>query len=245
MTMSSMVETSPEPISYPGDFGDKRLEARGTSLLANLIAKGTVILNQLAANRAELVGASRFFDNNKVSVEALVQEATTRCQQNVAGLNLLAIPDTSEINYQRHAGILNQNEADLGPVGNNHDLGFVLPPTLVLEEQNGFPLGFSHISWFNRSWEKETKEERKYKPLPITAKESYRWLDSSFRTQELLTQANRVTIIADRETDIYEEFVTVPDDRTHLIIRSLPNRCLADRSEKLFERLAGLAPVGS
>jgi len=245
MTMSSMVETSQEPISYQGYFGDKRLEARGTSILANLIEKGTVILNQLATNRAELVGASRFFDNDKVSVDALVQEATTRCQQNVAGLNLLAIQDTSEINYQRHAGILNQSDADLGPVGNNRDIGFFLHPTLVLEEQNGFPLGFSHISLFNRSWEKETKEERKYKQLPITEKESYRWLDSSFRTKELLSQANRVTIIADREADIYEELVTVPDERTHLIIRSLQNRCLADRSEKLFDRLASLAPVGS
>jgi len=163
----------------------------------------------------------------------------------VAGLNLLAIQDTSEINYQHHAGILHQSDADLGPVGNNRDIGFFLHPMLVLEEQHGFPLGFSQISWFNRSWEQETKEERKYKQLPITEKESYRWLDSSFRTKELLSQANRVTIIADREADIYEEFVTVPDDRTHLVIRSLQNRCLADRSEKLFERLASLAPVGS
>jgi hypothetical protein len=245
MTISSTVETSKEPMSYQGYFGDKRLEARGTSILANLIEKGTVILNQLATNRAELVGASRFFDNDKVSVEALVQEATTRCQQNVAGLNLLAIPDTSEINYQRHAGLLPHTDADLGPIGNNRDIGFFLHPMLVLEEQNGFPLGFSHISLFNRGWEQETKEERKYKQLPITEKESYRWLDSSFRTKAVLNQANRITIIADREADIYEEFVTVPDDRTHLLIRSLQNRCLADRSEKLFERLASLAPVGS
>jgi len=117
-------------------------------------------------------------------VGALVQEATTRCQPNVAGLNLLAIPDTSEINYQRHAGILNQSDADLGSVGNNRDRGGFLPPMLILEEQNGFLLGFS----FNRSWEQEIKEERKDKPLPITEKESYRWLDRSFRTKELLSQ---------------------------------------------------------
>ena len=71
MTMSSMVETLKGPISYQGYFGDKRLEARGTTLLANLIATGTVILNQLATTRAELVGASRFFDNDKVTVGAL------------------------------------------------------------------------------------------------------------------------------------------------------------------------------
>ncbi len=61
-----------------------------------------------------------------------------------------------------------------------------------------------------------------------------------------MDEAASITIVADREGDIYEEFVKVPDERTHLLIRSLHNRKLYDinTNTKLFEHLSNLEPTG-
>ena len=54
-----------------------------------------------------------------------------------------------------------------------------------------------------------------------------------------------MTIVADREGDIYEEFVEIPDEKTDLVIRSLHNRRLHDCDKKLFEHLSELEVAGT
>lgn len=244
--MNIAVRTSQySPIDYTSYFGDHRLEVRGNDLAAEMLQKETVILNQLAENRAELVGGSRFFSNDRVSVEALRDEATTRCAELVQGLHVLAIQDTSEINYQRHAEKLDRADPDLGPLGNNRDIGFFLHPMLVVDAYDGFPLGFSDIYLWNRDWTDKTKTEREYKKLPIEEKESFRWIRSGQATKDLLHEAASVTIIADREADIYEEFVALPDATTHVLIRSTQNRRVVAQDDKLFEYVGGQAVAGT
>jgi hypothetical protein len=233
------------PIDYTSYFGDQRLEVRGNQIAAEMLHKETVILNQLAASRAEQVGSSRFFKNDQVSQDALREEATTRCAEIARGLHVLAIQDTSEINYQQHAGRLDLTDPDLGPLGNNQDIGFFLHPMLVVDAQDGFPLGFSDIYLWNRAWDHPTKEEREYKKLPIEEKESFRWITVGQATKDLLSEAASVTIVADREADIYEEFVDLPDTNTHLLIRSTQNRRLAEQEDKLFEYVGGQGVAGT
>ena len=57
--------------------------------------------------------------------------------------------DTSEINLEGHRGRLKPD--DVGVVGNNRDLGFFIHPTLVLDAQDGFPLGLSHVQLWTRA----------------------------------------------------------------------------------------------
>jgi len=239
------MERDKNPIDYRGYFGDKRSEDRGMNISAGMMNKETVILNRLSDERAELVGSCRFFKNAKVSSEALISEAAFRCGNAAKGSEVSAIQDTSEINFRRHSGKLSKQDKESGPVGNNRDIGFFIHPVPVLNAQNGFPSGFPHISVWNRQWDKETEYERKYRNLPIEEKESYRWIGSSLKTKEILNDAAGMTIIADRESDIYEEFVRIPDGKTHLLIRPLQNRILYDRKEKLFEHLSNSDLAGS
>ena len=77
-------------------------------------------------------------------------------------------------------------------------------------------------------WDKENKHEREYKKLDITEKESYRWIASALKTIESLSEADSMTIIGDRESDIYEVFAIVPDNKTHLLIRTHIDRVLSE-----------------
>ncbi len=234
------------PIDYTGWFGDARLDVRGNDIAAEMIQKETAILNQLAENRADLVGSHRFFTNDRVTVDALREEATTRCAEVTQDCHVLAIQDTSELNYQHHVEKLDKADPDLGPLGNNRDIGFFLHPSLVVDAQDGFPLGVSDIYLWNRDWDRPTREERKVNTLPIDKKESYRWIRTGLATKDLLNQAKSVTIVADREGDIYDEFVVLPDARTHLLIRSTHNRCLADHDDvKLFEYVGSQECAGT
>jgi hypothetical protein len=178
-------------------------------------------------------------------MEELINESLNRCSRCVSGRHVLSIHDTSEINYQSHAGRLDQDDPDLGPVGNDHDIGFFLHPGLVVDAEDTFPLGFSAIHLWNRDFNKLNKHERNYAQQPIEEKESYRWISVSQQMKSSLKDAKMLTIVADRESDIYEEFVDIPDEKTHLLIRSKSNRLLYDQDMKLFDHLSSQKLGGS
>jgi hypothetical protein len=81
--------------------------------------------------------------------------------------------------------------------------------------------------------------------LPIEKKESNRWLECGRKTKEVLETAASVTIVADFDSDIYEEFVEVPDEKTDLTLRSSYDRRLYGSDTTLFEHLSGLEVVGT
>jgi hypothetical protein len=125
----------------------------------------------------------------------------------------------------------------VGVVGNNRDLGFFIHPTLVLDAQDGFPLGLSHVQLWSRAIAHRDKQERNYSKLPIEAKESYKWLASAAHSQRCLQvgDAQLVTHVGDREADLYEEWATVPDRYNHVLVRVHQDRRLFEKAESLYE----------
>jgi len=205
--------------------------------MSDMLNKKTAVINQFSESHKEQIGTYRFFNNPQASMEALIQASYSHCSNQAKGLHVLSIQDTSEINYQNLAGKIKANDRDIGPVGNNTDAGFFLHPNLVVDTQEMFPIGFSSIILWNRAWDKQDKNKRNYKNQPIEEKESYRWLSSAATSKEVLKQAKQITVVGDRESDIYEELVHVPDEKTDLLIRSSINRKLYGTDKKLFETL--------
>lgn len=197
--------------------------------------KNTVIVNKLAGKRADLVGFCRYLKNDKVSMDTLKVEEISKTENLSASKHVLVINDTTEFNYKLHENYLSSTDKDLGPAGNNEDIGFFLHPGLVVDAEKGIALGYSYIKIWNRTWDKLDKKERKYKQQPIEEKESYRWIECAQQSKQSVSSAKMITIIADRESDIYEEFATVPDQKTHLLIRSRCNRHLTD-GHTLYEK---------
>lgn len=130
----------------------------------------SVNIRQISQNRAEQVGYYRFLGNEKVRVSELVRSVADQCQQQVEGLHVLSISDTSEINLQAHRGRLKPD--GVGVVGNNRDVGFFIHPTLVLNAETGLSLGLSAIHLWSRDLEHADKHQRSYQNLPIEKKES-------------------------------------------------------------------------
>ena len=172
-----------------------------------------------------------------MTVSELVQSIAQHCQQNLEERHVLAISDSSEINLQSHVGRLKSE--GLGVVGNNTDVGFYIHPTLIVDSENGFPLGLSSIQLWSRAFDHQDKYERNYQKLPIEPKESYKWLASAERSQRCLLagRAKMVTHIGDRESDLYEEWATVPNQFNHVLVRVRQDRRLFNQKESLYSYL--------
>lgn len=190
-----------------------------------MVSQQTVCLRRLAGNRAREVQFGRWLANDKVTSTALLANAYARTGAVAAGRHVLAIQDTSELNHQAHAGRVR----GLGTVGNGSDLGLFIHPLLAVDATDGACLGLAHL----HHWIRTKKAHPHYRRLPIERKESYRWLKVAEAGKKCLSEAAMVTLVADRESDIYEEWARLPDERTHLLTRVCRDRTLATGG-KLF-----------
>jgi hypothetical protein len=121
--------------------------------------KNTVIVNKLAGSRADIVGFCRYLKNDKVSMDTLKKEEISKIENLSASKHVLVINDTTEFNYKHHENYLSTTDEDLGPAGNNEDIGFFLHPGLVIDAEKGIALGYSYIKIWNRTWDKLDKKE--------------------------------------------------------------------------------------
>jgi len=214
-------------------FSDERLDKRCSIISRDLFSKGVQSIRQLCSSSSDAKGFYRFLQNEKTGEQILVSNMAERCAASCKGKTVLCIQDSSEINMYNHKNRLKKD----GFMGTTNavegGLGYLIHPSLVVDAQSCIPYGFSHIKIWNRPAEKITKFERKYNSLPIEEKESYKWIETSNKTKKVLSEAASVIIIQDREGDIYEQFWSVPDEKTDLLIRARTNRTLKDGS-KLF-----------
>ena len=145
--------------------------------------------------------------------------------------------DTTEVNVASHRGRIRAGDPDLGVTGSATGLGFFLHTSLALDASDGTPLGFPDIAVWNRPQNYTGRPEGAHKQVPLEQKESYKWVQASHNTQALLQDAAaHVIIVQDREGDIYEQFVRVPNANTDLLVRAAKDRKVGGGGT-LFKRL--------
>jgi hypothetical protein len=194
-------------------------------LLAQLVGQrhGSVRLREMGGDRAGELRLSRFLHNVKVTPGEMVQTARADTLARVRGRHVLAIQDTTS----------------LRDASNTSKRSLHLHPTIAVDAADGSLLGLVDATFLHRSGDKqETRKQR-----PFADKESRRWLDATVGSAGLAQAgAACVTVIADREGDVYEEFACRPPE-VELLIRAGQDRVLADGS-LLSRCLDGLAELG-
>jgi hypothetical protein len=159
----------------------------------------------------------------------------------IRGKDLICVQDTTEYNYNHHKNIL--KESQLGTISDNCSLGLRVHPMLVMD-RDGFPYGFSSLQILNRVNKTQDRFERKYEQLPIEKKESYRWLTSIAETKARLSKSKSITIVSDRESDIYQLWSRTLDARTHLVIRTGFTRKFIDEEGEEVRPVSAPALLG-
>lgn len=158
---------------------------------------------------------TRFLRNASVTVGEMLSEAARLTSQRCQGRDVLVIQDTTVI---RSAG----------------GGGDYLHVALALDEADEAILGLVDGQFLQRS----SGRAGSRRGAPIEEKESFRWLESAEQAASVCAGAGRITVIADREGDIYEAFALRPEG-TDLLVRAAQDRSLDD-GVRLFAALDAL-----
>jgi hypothetical protein len=211
------------------DLPDKRLNDRLSEILNQFAGKPTASIPAACGGYAEMMGAYRFVNNEKVDFENVLQphiEATTR--RMAEHPVVILAQDTTEIDLTRPE----QQVVGAGPLDGNTRRGFFLHPLMGFTP-DGTPLGTIYAEAWTRDDDPKTpKSQRRHKlkHTPIEEKESIRWLETY---RQALEQAKAIPdtqfiCVADSEADIYELLEESQEEPKQLdwIIRACHDRAI-------------------
>ncbi len=184
-----------------------------------MVSRGSVCLRRLAGGRrSRIVAFGRFLANGRVTIERLIEGWGTAASKACAGRHVLAIQDLSEINFRTDA----DRRRGLGEIGKGVGRGVLLHAMLAVDADDGGCLGL--VS--GRIWTREGRVEVPHDKRPLEDKESLRWLTTARAAKTVLAEAATVTVVADRESDIYAEWASLPEPGFHLLTRAMHDRAL-------------------
>src|SRR5271167_947962 len=185
-----------------------------------MVARQSTCLRRLSADdRAWEVGFGRFLASENVTVERLIAGWSEQTASAVAGRHVIAIQDTSDINFRTTA----ERRRGLGEVGKGMGHGVLVHAMVAVDADNGACLGLVAGSVYTRKGRVEVPHAKR----KLADKESRRWIDTAAAAKTLLAQAACVTVVGDRESDIYALWATLPGENFHLLTRVMHDRAVA------------------
>lgn len=218
-------------------FGDVRVEGRAEWMMDHLVASGCCVLRKVGGDRAGEMACHRFLSSRHSSVAAILSGLAARTAAACAGRHVICIQDTSEINFKKRAA----NRRGFGCGSDGTSPAFFLHPLLAVDAEDEAVLGLVGAEIWTRPPVKAGDRRRR----AAEDKESRRWLSGARCAGEGLAGAASVTVVADRESDIYTLFAGKPEG-VELVVRARHDRALkggeskadGEDGRRLFEALA-------
>lgn len=213
------------------DLKDKRLDQRLRRVLSQLAALPTASIPAACGGHAEMTAAYRFFNNEKVGFDAVLQPHIECTRARIAAQPVaLLVPDTTEVDVTRPE----QQVQDVGSLAGSTRRG-VLLHVMHGFTADGTPLGtLQAIPWTrdDDAPRNATKTRAKRAAEPIEEKESFRWLLSMQQARAEATRCpgTHVVCVADSEADILDVIAEGMEEpcTADWIVRSCQNRALVD-----------------
>ena len=216
------------------NFGDNRLNKRMEVILQQFGDNPTMSIPAACGGWTETVAAYRFFDNDKVNFEKVLESHVQSTMERMSCYPVvLLIQDTTDLIHT-----ITRGSKGFGTIKEVEKREVFLHPTIAITPER-LCLGVVSADIWTRK-EKSPRKERRNKP--INEKESYHWLNNYQNTCAIsgIIPETHFVNIADREGDIYEWFVETeeysPKTRSDWIIRAAQDRCL-DSSDKQAKKI--------
>jgi len=213
-----------------GRFGDKRRADVGAALLDAVQCKQTLCIHRLAESRNQAIQFNNFLANPAVSSQEMLVTAGRQANERAAGRHVLGIMDTTDVLFPTQKA----NKRGFGPGSDGTNPGLFLHPVLAVDAANGGIIGLVDCIVLNRTKGRvskaktaTTKKVKTHKKRTADDKESRRWLEASEMAGDCLSNADTITMVGDRESDIYDLLARRPPN-VHLLVRSNQLRSLTE-----------------
>jgi Domain of unknown function (DUF4338)/Transposase Tn5 dimerisation domain/Transposase DNA-binding len=225
-------------------LGDTRLSERLLDLGAAFFARPQANIPQACGSTAAAKAAYRFFDNDRVTMDALLEphhQATIERMRHEPVV--LVAQDTTSLCYTTHPAMMG-----LGPISNkvNGPQGIEVHSAQAFTP-GGLPLGVLDIE----AWARDPAEFGKSKNCnskPIEDKESNKWLTALKPIAAAAARCpnTRVVTLADREADIYEYLLDAHQRGLETVVRAKEkNRRLDGEVLKLWPHMLARPNAGT
>jgi hypothetical protein len=224
-------------------FGDIRLERVKNKLLSAMEIRQTVVIRQLAENRKAEMSYGRYLNNDSVSPEAIVKSHSSVFNALCESKHVLLVEDTTIASFGLHS-----QRGEMGYVGKSSQIsGFNMHPVIGLDAEEGGCLGLFGLKVWQRSHPiapqldssldkatlkklKAALKKAKRKDLwkqPFEQKEYYKWYSAIEQAVANCPNAEKYTVISDREGDVYEALCGYSQKGWHYVVRSSYDRKLS------------------
>jgi hypothetical protein len=220
-------------IAGHASLADERLNTRLGLLLSTLAAKPSDSLPQACGCSSQAQAAYRFFANQRIAPDDLLQPVVDATSDACRGLTtLLAVQDTSSLNFSTL-----KTTKGLGPLNDSpRARGLHMHSTLAVRD-DGVTLGILDQQYWARPAVGRSAPERRQRT--IEDKESNKWLlgiEAAEAAWESLPaeQRPRLIHVMDREGDVHEVLQRVSNSPHNAIIRCGQNRSVAGAIDKAF-----------
>ncbi len=202
-----------------GCFGDVRLDRTGAAFLAGMVTRSTVRVRRLGVSRGGILRYGRLLASPRVTVDKIIGGWADATRAAVAGRHVLAIQDTTEVKFKTSVG----RRRGLGLVKKGNVHGVLAHSMIAVDAVSGACLG----PVTGEVWTRAGRVSKPHRDRRLCERESARWLRCAERAKSILQAAAMVTVIGDRESDIYAEWACLPESGFHLLTRANVDRKLA------------------
>jgi hypothetical protein len=220
------------------DMGDARRTQRLVELATVFAHRPGASLPEACGDRAMLKAAYRFFDNEAIDPQAILESHVMATSDRLARVpRVLAVQHTTELDWTAHPAT-----TGLGPLAHPSHQGLLVHTTLALTPER-LPLGLLAQQVWGRDpahiGQRTTRKQR-----PIAAKESQKWLTSVEAVIEAHAHGpqTRFVCIGDREADVYDLFLQERPSGVDLLVRAAWNRRV-DHPERYLWTTVAAQPV--
>jgi len=188
-----------------------------------MVERRSSCIRRLAGTRALEMQITRFLRNRAVTAGEISAHAAAGTAARVAGREVVAIQDTSELALGGRRARAN----GYGPVGKGGGVrGLLLHAVLAVDAASGAVLGLVDANVWNRTGGKVSSRRARQ----TAEKESQRWIDATRRASDVLASACHITSVSDRESDIYQHIASAPPN-VDVILRACQNRKIVPKDE--------------
>jgi hypothetical protein len=149
------------------------------------------------------VGAHRFLGSDRVTPQAILEEAGARTAKACCGRRVVVAQETTEINFSGR----DRGRQGLGPAGDGTSLGFFIHPLVAIDADDETVLGVVGAKIWTRSPAAPKTHRHK---RDLEDKKSMRWIEAAQTAAQRLAGAAAIVKVGDRENDIDQSFTRRP-----------------------------------